>query len=197
MANTFDTRTDFNGASRRRRSLEIPPPPGRRETVVVEALKTLAKKRKKFIGKVEDAIDENGITIEVTRLRDRLTRLALGDTERLLLSTPGVTEQLFYEAIEEELEEYDNDRVGDLFDEFLGELVRDRIGAGPGSDNPGGAGPGIALTAADTGTSTGAGADAGAAPHPKAPGRRKKAAGAAPSPPKAPGGGKKKEGTTR
>jgi hypothetical protein len=76
---------------------------------VVEALKTLAKKRKKFIGKVEDAIEDNGITIEVTRLRDRLTKLALGDTERLLLSTPGVTERLFFKAIEEELDEYDTD----------------------------------------------------------------------------------------
>jgi len=113
MATISSPRSDHDGATRRRRTLEIPPPPGRRDVVVVEALKTLAKKRKKFIGKVEDAIEDNGITIEVTRLRDRLTKLALGDTERLLLSTPGVTERLFFKAIEEELDEYDTDRPAD------------------------------------------------------------------------------------
>jgi len=126
MAPTSDSRSHHNGAPRRRRSLEIPPPPGQRELVVVEALKTLTKKRKKFIGKVEDAIEDNGITIEVARLRDRLTKLALGDTERLLLSTPGVTEKLFYKAIEEELEDYDTDR----FKDFLAEMFRDRGGKG-------------------------------------------------------------------
>ena len=61
-----------------------------------------------------------------TRLRDRLTKLALGDTERLLLSTPGVTEKLFYKAIEEELEDYDSDR----FKDFLAEMFRNQGGKG-------------------------------------------------------------------
>jgi hypothetical protein len=124
MATTVDPRSYHNGATRRRRSLEIPPPPGQREIVVVEALKTLAKRRKKFVGKVEDAIENHGITIEVARLRDRLTKLALGDTERLLLSTPGVTGKLFYKVIEEELEDDD----ADSFKDFLAEMFRNRGG---------------------------------------------------------------------
>jgi hypothetical protein len=141
MATTPDFRSHHDSAKRRRRSLEIPPPPGEREIVVVEALKTLTNKRKKFIGKVEDAIEDNGITIEVARLRDRLTKLALGDTERLLLATPGVTEKLFFKAIEEELEDYDSDR----FKDFLAEMFRNQEGKGA---------RGTASSSASTGGST-------------------------------------------
>jgi hypothetical protein len=151
MASNPDSRPHHNGAPRRRRSLEIPPPPGEREIVVVEALKTLTTKRKKFIRKVEDAIEDNGITIEVARLRDRLTKLALGDTERLLLSTPGVTEKLFYKAIEEELEDYDTDR----FKDFLAEMFRERGGKGTGG--------GETTSSASTGRSTPARSSGGTA----------------------------------
>jgi hypothetical protein len=155
MATTFESPSYQDGTGRVRRSLEIPPPPGQREIVVVQALKTLANKRKDVIDTVEDAIEANGITIEVARLRDRLTHLALGDTERLLLSTPGVTEKLFFKAIEEELEEeYDDDYRDYRIKDFLAELLRYRAGEG-------GAQEGMSAPAQGGATSTGAGGPKG------------------------------------
>jgi len=87
------------------RVLEIPPPPGRREKVVDDATDALAAKYAGEVTKAEDTIDEFGLTIEVTRLRDRLHRSVGTDLQRLLLSTPGVTELLFNEAIAQQLEE--------------------------------------------------------------------------------------------
>jgi hypothetical protein len=162
MATTPDSRSHHNGAPRRRRSLEIPPPSVPREIVVVEALRTLTKKRKKFIGKVEDAIEDNGITIEVARLRDRLVNLALGDTERLLLSTPGVTEKLFYKAIEEELEDYDTDR----FKDFLAEMFRDRGGKGTSSAETASASTGRSTSAKPSGSTAKAKSARGASSKP-------------------------------
>ena len=83
----------------------IPPPAGTLEEVVATAVKHLAKKHKSEVDKAEETIEKYGLTIEVSRLRDRLARAATSDVERLVLSTPGVPEALFNKAVEKELEE--------------------------------------------------------------------------------------------
>src|SRR5689334_16872937 len=83
----------------KRRLLEIPGPGGRPELVVGLVLKAMADARADEITRAEDAIRDNGLTIEVARLRDALLRLVPGDLQRLLLSTPGVPERLFLAAI--------------------------------------------------------------------------------------------------
>jgi hypothetical protein len=88
-----------------RRSLAIPPPGGTLEEVVATAVKHLAKKHKSEVDQAEETIEQYGLTIEVSRLRDRLARAATSDVERLVLSTPGVPEALFNKAVEKELEE--------------------------------------------------------------------------------------------
>ncbi len=85
--------------------LRIPPPTGRLEKVVADAVAVLAKKYADDLDKAEETIEKYGLTIEVTRLRDRLARVASTDLQRLLLSTPGVAEALFNVAIEQELEQ--------------------------------------------------------------------------------------------
>lgn len=87
------------------RVLRIPPPTGRLEKVVTDALKRVALAHKGDLVEAEATIEKYGLTIEVTRLRDRLARAASGDLQRLLLSTPGVTEALFLEAIQQSLDE--------------------------------------------------------------------------------------------
>jgi len=86
-----------------RRVLTIPPPPGKLEVVVRTATDALARKYKRQLSAVERTIEDHGLTIEATRLRDRLSRAAVSDLERLLLSTPGVPEKLFNDAIEQQL----------------------------------------------------------------------------------------------
>ena len=88
-----------------RRSLAIPPPGGTLEEVVATAVKHLAKKHKSEVDQAEETIEKYGLTIEVSRLRDRLARAATSDVERLVLSTPGVPEALFNKAVEKELKE--------------------------------------------------------------------------------------------
>lgn len=87
------------------RVLEIPPPPGRREKVVNEATEALATTYAAEVQKAADTIEEFGITIEVTKLRDRLHRSVGTDLQRLLLATPGVPELLFNEAIQQQVDE--------------------------------------------------------------------------------------------
>jgi hypothetical protein len=87
------------------RVLEIPPPPGRREKVVNDSTEALATTYAEEVQKAADTIEEFGITIEVTKLRDRLHRSVGTDLQRLLLATPGVPELLFNEAIAAQVEE--------------------------------------------------------------------------------------------
>lgn len=91
------------------RGLPIPAPSRRQEEVVTATLAELAKAHAKDRKKAEATIEEYGLTIEVARLRDRLNRAASGDLQRLLLSTPGVPEKLFNEAIEKQLEDEEED----------------------------------------------------------------------------------------
>lgn len=86
-----------------RRVLTIAPPPGKPEVVVRTATAALARRYKRQLSAVERTIEDHGLTIEATRLRDRLSRAAVSDLERLLLSTPGVPEKLFNDAIEQQL----------------------------------------------------------------------------------------------
>ncbi len=97
------------------RVLEIPPPPGRREKVVNDATEALATTYAEEVQKAADTIEEFGITIEVTKLRDRLHRSVGTDLQRLLLATPGVPELLFNEAIAQQVAE----------EEVVGKPVKD------------------------------------------------------------------------
>lgn len=99
----------------RKRVLALPPPPGRLEAVVRTAVEELADTYAPAVRKAEGTIAEYGLTIEATRIRDRLVRAARNDLQRILLATPGVTETLFNEAIRAQLEE----------EEQLGQGVRD------------------------------------------------------------------------
>lgn len=85
------------------RGLPIPSPPRQREAVVTAALDKLADALEGDRKKAQRVIDNYGLSIEVARLRDRLNRAASTELERLLLSTPGVAESLFLDAIEKEL----------------------------------------------------------------------------------------------
>ena len=85
--------------------LRISGPPGRREQVVVDAVDAIAAQRVGDVTKAVKAIADHGLSIEVTRLRERLPGVVATDLQRLLLSTPGVTERLFLDAIEEQLAE--------------------------------------------------------------------------------------------
>jgi hypothetical protein len=96
-----------------RRVLQIPPPAGHLEKVVADAVAALAKKYAHDLAKAEATIEKYGLTIEVTRLRDRLARAASTDLQRLLLSTPGVPEALFNAAIEQQLEQEEKEEGSD------------------------------------------------------------------------------------
>lgn len=98
----------MNGSSRR--VLSVSPPRARLEGVVTGAVERLEKARAKDLKRAEEAIEEFGLTIEATRLRDRLEQAALSDVDQLLLSIPGVAESLFLEAIKSELEEAERER---------------------------------------------------------------------------------------
>ncbi len=87
------------------RGLPIPRPPGRREGVVAAALQRLADKYATERQRALATIEKYGLTIEVDRLRDRLSRSATTELQRLLLSTPGVPEALLNLAIARQLEE--------------------------------------------------------------------------------------------
>jgi hypothetical protein len=89
----------------RERVLSIPPPRGRVEAVVASALAELARTYDAEVDKAEETVEDFGLTIEAMRLRDRLARAARTDLQRLLLSTPGVTERLFNEGIAAQVEE--------------------------------------------------------------------------------------------
>lgn len=89
----------------RRRTLAIPPPTPNPEAAVAKAVKRLAKKHDRKLRKAENTIEKFGLTIEATRLRDRLARAATTDVQRLVLSTAGVPEALFLKAIKRELKE--------------------------------------------------------------------------------------------
>lgn len=85
--------------------LTIPPPAGLREEVVLNASRALAE-RMKGEDEVEQArrtVEDYGLTIEAMRLRDRLARAARTDLQRVLLSTRGIPEALFNEAIAAQL----------------------------------------------------------------------------------------------
>ena len=99
----------LNGSSRR--VLSVSQPRARLEGVVVDAIDGLKKKHAKDLKRAEEVIEEYGLTIEATRLRDRLEQAALSDLDQLLLSTPGVIETLFLEAIKSELEEAERERA--------------------------------------------------------------------------------------
>ena len=101
----------MNGTSRR--VLSVSPPRARLEGVVTGAVERLETDRAKDLKRAEKAIEEFGLTIEATRLRDRHERAALSDLDQLLLSTPGVIESLFLEAIKSELDEAERERGGD------------------------------------------------------------------------------------
>lgn len=96
-----------------RRVLQIPPPAARLEKVVADAVAALAKKYAGDLVKAEETIEKYGLTIEVTRLRDRLARAASTDLQRLMLSTPGVPEALFNAAIEQQLEQEEEEEDRD------------------------------------------------------------------------------------
>ncbi|GAA5026994.1 hypothetical protein ACFQRL_11270 [Microbacterium fluvii] len=91
-------------ASRSLDTLTIAPPPGQRERVVRESLAEIAKNHKGDLATARRVIADYGLSIEVARLRDRLSRAAQSDAQRLLLSTPGVAETLFLAAIKPQLE---------------------------------------------------------------------------------------------
>lgn len=86
-----------------RQVLTIAPPPGRPEAVVRTATAALGRRYRRQLTAAERTIEDHGLTIEATRLRERLSRAAVSDLERLLLSIPGVPEKLFNEAIEKQL----------------------------------------------------------------------------------------------
>ena len=83
--------------------LHLPPPGWRREPVVDQVLGEVAGSRSRDLARARNVIAEHGLTIEVARLRDRLTRAPVSDVGRLLLATPGVPERLFLAAIREQL----------------------------------------------------------------------------------------------
>lgn len=85
-----------------RRPLETPSI-GLREPAVLEALDALTKARKPAVDAAKKVIDENGLTIEVARLRERLIGLPPTDLRRQLLATKGVPERLFLDAVHESL----------------------------------------------------------------------------------------------
>jgi hypothetical protein len=89
----------------RERVLAIPPPPVRIEPAVRAAREALEVTYASEVVKAERTIAKYGLTIEAVRLRDRLARSAGSDLERLLLSTPGVTEMLFNKAVAAQLDE--------------------------------------------------------------------------------------------
>lgn len=90
-------------ADQPRRVLTIAPPPGKPEAVVRKAAAALAARYRPQLVFAERTIEDHGLTIEATRLRDRLAHAAVSDLERLLLSTPGVPEKLFNDAVEQQL----------------------------------------------------------------------------------------------
>lgn len=92
------------GRATSHRVLEISRPPGKVEIVVEKALAEIAAKLRDELRSAERTIADYGLTIEATRLRDRLARAASTDLERLLLATPGVPEALFNKAIAQQLE---------------------------------------------------------------------------------------------
>lgn len=91
------------GGTANRRVLEIPRPPGKVEIVVEKAVAEIAAKLRDDLRAAERTIADYGLTIEATRLRERLARSASTDLERLLLATPGVPEALFNKAIAQQL----------------------------------------------------------------------------------------------
>jgi len=98
-------------ADRPARGLPIAKPPGHRERIVVETIAAIEKAHGKDRKAAEDTIEKYGLTIEVSRLRDRLSRLATTELQRLLLSTPGVPETLFNRGIAQALAEAKKDET--------------------------------------------------------------------------------------
>ena len=84
-------------------SLHLRPPGWRREPVVGDVLAEMTAGRADELARARKVIAEHGLSIEVARLRERLSRAPVSDLGRLLLATPGVPEQLFLAAIEEQL----------------------------------------------------------------------------------------------
>jgi hypothetical protein len=106
-----------------RRPLEIPGPPAR-EIAVKDAIAAVVAARKGKVDEARQVIDDFGLTIEVARLRERLTGLPPTDLRRLLLSTPGVPEALFLEAIKEHLKDEREEVVSDKSVEDLGDVIK-------------------------------------------------------------------------
>ena len=113
-------------ASRQRRPLETPAPAPPPERVVRDVLAGLADKRKEEVTKAQKAIQEFGLTIEVTRIRERLAGMPPTDLRRLLLATAGVPEALFLAAIAEQLEEEEakDEAVTDTSVDDLGKAIQ-------------------------------------------------------------------------
>jgi len=106
------------------RGLPIPKPPGRREQVITDALKQLEEDLAEDHDKAEETIEKYGLTIEVARLREKLARGATTELQRLLLSTPGVAEKLFNEAVEKQLKDAEEEEEGDDEDDVKDDSVR-------------------------------------------------------------------------
>jgi hypothetical protein len=85
------------------RGITIPAPKIRWERVLKEARNELADKYSADRIKAEATIEQYGLSIEITRLREKLARMATTDLQRVLLSTPGVPESLLNEAIKTQL----------------------------------------------------------------------------------------------
>jgi hypothetical protein len=113
-------------ALQQRRPLEIPAPAPPPERVVRDVLAGLADKRKEKLIEAQETIQEFGLTIEVTRLRERLVGMPPTDLRRLLLATAGVPEALFLDAIAEQLEdEQEKDQaVTDASVDDLGKAIQ-------------------------------------------------------------------------
>ncbi len=110
-----------------RRLLELPKPVTRLDEAVKKTLKTMEDdaQRKEDRKDLEAAIEREGLTIEVARLRDRLLRLPFTDLQRTLLATPGVPEQLLWKAIKEQVEENEQQEEAitkQVKDETVGQL---------------------------------------------------------------------------
>jgi hypothetical protein len=86
------------------RGLSIPAPKIRWERVLREARNELADKYSADRKEAEATIEEYGLTIEISRLREKLARMATTDLQKVLLSTPGVPESLLNEAIKTQLQ---------------------------------------------------------------------------------------------
>ncbi|WP_131105905.1 hypothetical protein [Ornithinimicrobium sufpigmenti] len=97
---------------RSRKPLEVSPPSGTVDPLVERALKKMVEKAQyaNAVRKAESLIRDEGLTLDIERLRDRVER-RFGGLERLLLSRPGVLHRLLLDALEaDDLQKAEDER---------------------------------------------------------------------------------------